>query len=170
MATSGLMLMARGADVQRTLSTAFETRQVHKRYVAVVQGRPAPTDATGKTDEGWSVIDAPIRVDWPHRPLRIIDAAGQPSVTRWRVAADAVPAGTDASTQPTRLDLEPVTGRSHQLRVHLRHIGHPILGDMLYAPPEVQALAPRLLLHASVLQFSHPASGAALRFESPAPF
>ena len=70
----------------------------------------------------------------------------------------------------TRLALEPVTGRTHQLRVHLQAIGHPILGDALYAPPAVQDLAPRLLLHACALQLAHPATGEALGFESPAPF
>lgn len=159
-ATSGLMLMARGAAMQRALSRSFETRDVGKRYVAVVSGHlPAPDDSNGA--EGWGLIDLPIIVDWPHRPLRIIDTErGKPSQTRWRVLAH------DAAANTTRVELEPVTGRSHQLRVHLKALGHPILGDALYAPEAVRAAAPRLLLHASALQLTHPASGRAIAFES----
>lgn len=156
-ATSGLMLMARGAAMQRALSQAFENREVGKRYVAVVEGRlPSPADP-----QAWSLIDLPIIVDWPRRPLRVIDVeSGKPSQTRWRVLA------YDAAANTTRVELEPVTGRSHQLRVHLQALGHPILGDALYAPAEVQAKAPRLLLHAAALRFTHPASGLPLSFES----
>jgi tRNA pseudouridine32 synthase / 23S rRNA pseudouridine746 synthase len=159
-ATSGLMLMARGATMQRALSRSFETREVGKRYVAVVSGRlPAPSDPNAP--DGWGLIDLPIIVDWPQRPLRIIDAErGKPSQTRWRVLAH------DAAANNTRVELEPVTGRSHQLRVHLQALGHPILGDALYAPETVQAAAPRLLLHAFALRFMHPASGTAMHFES----
>jgi tRNA pseudouridine32 synthase/23S rRNA pseudouridine746 synthase len=159
MATSGLMLMARGADAQRTLSRAFEARTVHKRYIAVVDGLLKPCAGT------WGLIDLPITVDWPRRPLRIIDAErGKPSTTRWRLLEN------DAAANTTRLELEPVTGRSHQLRVHLQALGHPILGDALYADAAVQARAPRLLLHACSLELAHPATGAALSFGSPAPF
>jgi tRNA pseudouridine32 synthase/23S rRNA pseudouridine746 synthase len=156
-ATSGLMLMARGAAMQRALSQCFESREVGKRYVAVVEGRlPAPPDP-----QAWSLIDLPIIVDWPRRPLRIIDSErGKPSQTRWRMLY------FDAARNTTRVELEPVTGRSHQLRVHLQALGHPILGDALYAPAGVQAKAPRLLLHAAALQFTHPASGVPLSFES----
>jgi tRNA pseudouridine32 synthase/23S rRNA pseudouridine746 synthase len=156
-ATSGLMLMARGTAMQRALSQAFESREIGKRYVAVVEGRlSTPADP-----QAWSLIDLPIIVDWPRRPLRIIDAErGKPSQTRWRVLA------FDAAANTTRVELEPVTGRSHQLRVHLQALGHPILGDALYAPAEVQAKAPRLLLHAAALRFTHPASGLALSFAS----
>ncbi len=161
MATSGLILMARGAAMQRLLSRAFAEREVGKRYVAVVAGRLEAPAAAG----GWGVIDLPIAADWPNRPLRIVDVErGQPSVTRWRVLAHDAAAGT------TRIKLEPVTGRSHQLRVHLKAIGHPILGDALYAPPAVAGAAPRLLLHACQLRFAHPLSGAAMEFSSPAPF
>jgi tRNA pseudouridine32 synthase/23S rRNA pseudouridine746 synthase len=157
MATSGLMVMARGPAAQRALSMAFAARAVTKRYVAVVAGRLEPPA------EAWGVIDLPIIADWPNRPLRIVDhQAGKPSVTRWRVLEND---GTR-----TRVELEPVTGRSHQLRVHLRELGHPILGDALYAPPEVQALSARLLLHAWSLRFVHPLTGEALAFESAAPF
>lgn len=161
MATSGLMLMARGAAMQRELSRAFASRLVHKRYVAVVDGHlDAPAG-------DWGVIDLPIVVDWPRRPLRIIDARGQASVTRWRVLA--LETGTEGQPQ-TRLELEPVTGRSHQLRVHLQAIGHAILGDALYAGADVQARSDRLLLHASALALQHPTSGAALQLHSTPPF
>lgn len=162
MATSGLMLMGRGADAQRRLSAAFAARQVHKRYVAVVQGLMKPPSVTVGA---WGLIDAPLMTDWPNRPRQIVDERqGQPSLTRWRVISHDAAAGT------TRVELEPVTGRSHQLRVHLMHQGHPILGDALYAPPEARDRAPRLLLHARLLAFAHPETGRALRFESPVPF
>lgn len=155
-ATSGLMLFARGPDAQRRLARCFEERAVDKRYVAVVAGRVAG---------GSGCIDLPIAADWPRRPLRCIDAAhGRPSQTRWQVIEH------DPTGERTRLALDPVTGRTHQLRVHLLAIGHPILGDTLYAPPAVQALAPRLLLHAQGLAFPHPVTGEALRFESAPPF
>ena len=161
MATSGLMLMARGIAMQRALSSLFERREVHKRYVAVVDGRLA----AAPTPDGWGLTDLPIVVDWPRRPLRIIDAVlGKPSQTRWRALA------FDAATHSTRVELEPLTGRSHQLRVHLQALGHPILGDALYAPEAVQAKAPRLLLHACALGFLHPVSGEALLIESTADF
>ena len=161
MATSGVMLMARSLDMQRALSRLFERREVDKRYVAVVHGEMQPADE----ENGWGLIDLPIAVDWPRRPLRIIDAAhGKPSQTRWRSLA------FDSATNSTRVELEPVTGRSHQLRVHLQALGHPILGDALYAPEAVRTQAPRLLLHACALRLTHPESGELMRFESPADF
>ena len=160
MATSGLVLMARGAAMQRALGDAFANRLVHKRYQAIVDG------AMPVKDE-WSVIDVPLMADWPRRPLQKVDAAGKPSVTRWRVLHSS-PAGDLAAA--THVLLEPLTGRSHQLRVHLLSIGHPILGDALYGSEEVQARAPRLLLHASELGFVHPATQQPLRFESPPDF
>ena len=161
MATSGLVLMARGIGMQRRLTAQFEQRQVRKCYVAVVAGRlGTPADADG---EGWATIDLPLAADWPRRPLQKVDwPQGRPSTTRWRVVA--------REDGATRLELEPLTGRSHQLRVHLLALGHPILGDMLYAPPDVQAAAPRLLLHAAALELAHPATGQPLVFLSPAPF
>jgi tRNA pseudouridine32 synthase / 23S rRNA pseudouridine746 synthase len=160
MATSGLLLMARGASIQRRLSQAFADREVGKRYVAVVAGRPEPPPP-GE----WALIDLPLAADWPNRPRRIVDhEAGKPSQTRWRwLSHDA---GTDAS----RLELEPITGRSHQLRVHLQALGHPILGDAFYAPPEVRDRAPRLLLHACGLRLSHPATDEPLICRSEPPF
>ena len=159
MATSGLVLMARGADMQRTLSQAFADQQVDKCYEAVVDGLLQGDNAT------WQQIDAPIAADWPRRPLRIIDPVlGKRSLTRWHVKA------TLPERDATHVELAPQTGRTHQLRVHLAHIGHPILGDALYGSESVQARAPRLLLHATRLAFPHPFSGQALCFESPAPF
>jgi len=155
MATSGLMLLARGAAVQRALSRAFAQREVHKRYVAVVHGRI-------DTEQG--EIDLPLIADWPNRPLQKVDHEhGKPSLTRWCVIGNA-----DADR--TRVELEPITGRAHQLRVHLLAIKHPILGDALYAPPEVRAGADRLLLHATQLRFAHPVSGEIVTIESTVPF
>ena len=162
MATSGLWLMARGAEMQRRLSRAFAERQVAKRYLAVVAGRLAPAAAAV---DGWSEIDLPLAADWPNRPRSRVDTAhGKPSLTRWRVLVDGGATGT------TRLELAPVTGRSHQLRVHLQALGHPILGDALYAPDAVAWASPRLLLHATALSLAHPCSKAALAFHSDPPF
>lgn len=168
MGTSGLIVMARSTEAQRRLSMAFAARQVHKRYVAVVAGHlPAPVSSEAL--DGWGCIDLPLLLDWPNRPLSKVDHAhGKPSTTRWRVQAHVTLPATD--TPCTRVELEPVTGRSHQLRVHLLALGHPIVGDALYAPPAVQALAPRLLLHAEQLELAHPDTGEWLRFASPAPF
>lgn len=152
MATSGLMLFARGAEVHRALSQAFAERQVHKRYQALVEG---------KVQSNSGEINAALRVDWPNRPRQVVDALqGKPSLTRWVVL------GREGSH--TRLALEPVTGRSHQLRVHLQSIGHPIVGDKLYGsePPR----GPRLMLHACSLALAHPSTREAVSFESPVPF
>jgi tRNA pseudouridine32 synthase/23S rRNA pseudouridine746 synthase len=137
-ATSGVLLFARGAAVQRSLSLAFAERQVSKRYEAVVRGRP-------EGDQG--EIDLPLAADWPRRPRQQVDRVrGKPSLTHWLVLDH------DAAADTTRLRLEPVTGRSHQLRVHLQAIGHPIVGDTLYDGPA----GPRLLLHACELNLAHP--------------
>jgi len=159
MATSGLVLMARGAAMQRALGDAFAERRVHKRYEAIVDG------ALPVQDE-WSVIDAPLAADWPNRPLQKVDPAGKPSLTRWRALSSA----SIGNAEATHLLLEPLTGRSHQLRVHLLSIGHPILGDALYGNADVQARAPRLLLHASELGFVHPVTQQALCLQSPPDF
>ena len=159
MATSGLTVLARGLEAQRRLSAAFADRLVHKRYTAIVHGLLPPAYAD------WQVIDLPISVDWPNRPLRVIDPLqGKPSATRVRILRH------DVGANSTRLALEPITGRSHQLRVHLKALGHPILGDALYAPPDILARAPRLLLHATRLQLPHPAHGAPMDFVCDAPF
>jgi len=154
--TSGLILMARGIEAQRRLSRLFETRQVHKRYVAVVHGHPTPTEVD---EAGWQTIDGPILLDWERRPIHIISPEGKPSRSRWRAL--------HSSHMATLLELEPVTGRTHQLRVHLQSIGHPMLGDSLYAPPEVRALSPRLMLHARDLSFPHPFTGEPMAFSLP---
>lgn len=155
MATSGLMVMARGNEAQRRLNDAFAQRQVDKRYVAVVHGcLPRQPDA-------WADIDLPIMLDWPNRPRRVIDCAGgKPSLTRWRWLSR----GLDATT--TRVELAPLTGRSHQLRVHLKAIGHPIVGDALYGDPGRQEAGQRLLLHASGLALAHPTSAMPMHFTS----
>ena len=128
---------------------------MHKRYVALVAGLP-------EADAG--EITLPLIADWPNRPRQKVDEAlGKPSLTRWRVLA------RDAGAGRARVALEPLTGRSHQLRVHLAAIGHPIVGDALYGcggPPA----APRLMLHACELGFAHPATAEPMRFEDPAPF
>ncbi|WP_370678667.1 RluA family pseudouridine synthase [Comamonas sp. GB3 AK4-5] len=163
MATSGLVLMARSVEVQRALSLAFEQRLVHKSYEAVVAGMPQAQPGH------WQLLDAPIAADWSQRPLRHVGPEGKPSQTRWCVLGpwgDAAHGGGPA----TRLALEPVTGRTHQLRVHMQHLVHPMLGDALYAPPALAAAVPRLLLHACQLRFAHPVTGELLDLHSPAPF
>ncbi|MCY7308927.1 MAG: RluA family pseudouridine synthase [Rhodoferax sp.] len=158
MATSGLMLMARGKSAQRELNRMFAQRSVTKRYVALVHGQ------LGAKGDSWQVIDLPIALDWENRPRRVVDPeSGKASLTRWRVLAH------QGSEDFTRLELEPVTGRSHQLRVHLHAIGHPIVGDTLYgrAPPFGNT---RLMLHACQLELLHPVTGAALNFNSVADF
>jgi tRNA pseudouridine32 synthase/23S rRNA pseudouridine746 synthase len=159
MATSGLVVMALDVGTQRHLNEAFAQRRVEKRYIAVVQGRmPEQLGA-------WGEINLPIIVDWPNRPRRVIDQEkGKPSLTRWR----RLPGQTD--TLGTRLELAPVTGRSHQLRVHLKALGHPIVGDALYGDAEPSGPCPRMLLHASELVLTHPVSGVLLHFTSPPAF
>jgi tRNA pseudouridine32 synthase/23S rRNA pseudouridine746 synthase len=162
MATSGLVLMARGIEAQRALSLAFEKRRVHKRYTAVVCG----VLPNAVPDNGWNSIDLPLLLDWQNRPRSVVNhSEGKPSLTRWRLAKPepADPPGT------TRLTLEPVTGRSHQLRVHLQAIGHPIVGDPLYAATAPDP-AQRLLLHAEAIGFPHPATGEAMAFVARCPF
>lgn len=161
MATSGLILMARGAEVHRALNRAFEQRLVDKRYEAVVCGEPVPVPDA----QGWSRIRLPVRIDYQNRPRSIVDYGhGKPSLTLWRTL------GPGPGAHTTRLALEPWTGRTHQLRVHLAAIGHPIVGDPLYAPPPVREMAPRLLLHACALSLTHPVTGERLSLSHPAPF
>ena len=154
MSTSGLMLLARGPDMQRVLNRSFEQRAVHKRYEAVVHGLVA--DDTG-------CIDVPLMADWPRRPRQKVDwISGKPSLTRWQVL------DRDAAAHRTRLRLEPVTGRTHQLRVHLLSLGHAIVGDDLYGTDATPTS--RLLLHACELRFMHPVHGSDCGFTSAAPF
>jgi tRNA pseudouridine32 synthase / 23S rRNA pseudouridine746 synthase len=153
-ATSGLLLFGRGAAAQRALSRAFEARQVAKHYTAVVGGLMAE-------DQG--SIELPLAADWPNRPRQQVDAVqGKLSITHWRVLS------RDAANDTTRVELVPLTGRSHQLRVHLQAIGHPIVGDTLYAPPTL--VAPRLMLHACALTLPHPDDGRPMNFCSTVPF
>ena len=152
-ATSGVMLLGRGAAVQRALSIAFAERRVAKRYEAIVHG--LMLDDRGE-------IDLPLLTDWPNRPRQKVDhQSGKASLTRWRALS------RDAAADTTRVQLEPVTGRSHQLRVHLAAIGHAIVGDTLYAPT---VTAPRLMLHACELRLPHPADARTLVIASALPF
>jgi len=160
MATSGIVLMARSLDVQRRLSLAFEQRRVHKNYEAVVSGTPPAAP------QQWQDLHAPIAADWERRPLRVVAPEGKPSHTRWQRLDSWLQQGQPVS----RLRLEPVTGRTHQLRLHMQHLGHPMLGDALYAPPDIAAAAPRLLLHACTLALQHPITGQDMHWHSAVPF
>jgi len=156
MSTSGLIVFARGPDMQRRLSHAFAHRHVSKRYVAVL---------AGCLRQSCGEVELPLITDWPRRPRQKIDLLiGKPSCTRYRRLA------VDREQQRTRVALEPITGRSHQLRVHMQAIGHPILGDELYATPEQAVATPRLMLHAERLEFVHPVDGRQLMLEAAAPF
>lgn len=155
MSTSGLLVLARGAEMHRQLSRFFRERQIDKRYVAVVHG--VMTNDCGE-------VGLPLICDWPNRPRQKVDfEIGKPSLTRFRVVS------RDPEANTTRVELEPVTGRSHQLRVHMASLGHPILGDDLYGG-EATALADRLLLHAMDLGLFHPLTAVAIEFHSDAPF
>lgn len=151
MATSGLLVFARRVEAQRTMSIAFARREVTKRYVAVVHGL---------VEKIRGDIDLPLIADWPNRPLQKVDVGdGKPSLTRYVVIE------RDTTMNRTRVELEPVTGRSHQLRVHLLAIGHPIVGDALYATG-FSCGPGRLLLHACELSLPHPVTGKTLQLHS----
>ena len=156
MSTSGIIVLALNADTHRLLSKQFAEREVAKQYIAVV---------IGKLKETSGLIDEPIICDWPNRPRQIIDYEnGKPSQTRYEVLEYMLENNT------SRLRLTPITGRTHQFRLHCQSIGHAILGDHLYASPDVIAMSGRLLLHATTLSFSHPVSGEMINIESIAPF
>jgi len=156
MATSGLLVFARGEAMQRALSVLFQDRQVNKRYVAVVQGLLAP-------DHG--EVNLPLIADWPNRPRQMVCfERGKPSQTLYEVLV------RDPLKDETRVALTPVTGRSHQLRVHMLALGHPMLGDPFYGDADSQARAPRLLLHAETLSLPHPVSGERESWACAAPF
>ena len=141
MATSGLMVFARGVEIQRRLSLMFQERKVEKRYVAVVKG---------KLEVDTGEINLPIITDWPNRPKQKVDTIiGKHSLTRYRLLIH------DIDRHTSRIELEPITGRTHQLRIHMAAIGHPILGDKLYGGATSDN-AERLLLHARSLKFMHP--------------
>ncbi|MGR3494426.1 RluA family pseudouridine synthase [Citreimonas sp.] len=151
--TSGVMIFALTETAQKRVNQAFEARKVRKTYLARVAGRLEPARGS---------VDLPLIVDWPNRPLqKVCHETGKPARTDWRVKR----AGDDE----TRVELYPLTGRSHQLRVHMLSLGHPILGDPFYAP-ESCADHPRLMLHALELRLSHPISGHGMTFRAPAPF
>ena len=155
MATSGLLVLARGEMMQRELSRLFRERQVDKRYVAVAGGQLAEENGE---------INLPLICDWPNRPRQKVDFdIGKRSLTRFRSL------GIDVESNTTRIELEPVTGRTHQLRVHLAALGHPIIGDPLYGGEAGRAAA-RLHLHATDLAFIHPLTATFLRFHCDAPF
>nr|WP_321439569.1 pseudouridine synthase [uncultured Hyphomonas sp.] len=154
MATSGLLVLARSKDMQAAMSRLFERGEVEKAYFADVWGTPTPPAGE---------IDLPLITDWPNRPRQKVDhESGKPSRTLYETA--------ESHADHTRLRLTPLTGRSHQLRVHLAEIGHPILGDELYAHKAALAAAPRLCLHASNIAFDHPVTGKRVCFSLPCPF
>lgn len=161
--TSGLLVVARSPEARRRLARAFETGAVRKRYLAVVEGRP-PADS--------GTLHLPIARaasgDGPR--YRADPVMGVRSATRWRVLRM-----TDAPHGPrSLLELDPVTGRSHQLRVHLAWLGCPIVSDRLYGRPLESDAGPahdeRMLLHAASIDFPHPRDGGRMRMQSPAAF
>ncbi|MEO1280227.1 MAG: RluA family pseudouridine synthase [Pseudomonadota bacterium] len=152
--TSGVMVLARNKNAHRHLGLQFEKRQVTKTYVARVWG--VMNDDAGE-------VDAPLICDWPNRPRQMIDHdRGRSAQTVWRVLTREPTA--------TRVLLAPRTGRSHQLRVHMLSLGHPILGDNIYAHPDARKAAYRLQLHAETLSFRHPTGGRPMAFQAPCPF
>ncbi len=147
--TSGVMVFALTPHAQKHLGQQFEARKPRKTYLARVAGRLAP-----KTGQ----VDLPLTVDWPNRPRQMVcPETGRPAQTDWRVLK--------AGDAESRVRLFPRTGRTHQLRVHMLAVGHPILGDLLYAP-ETAAAYPRLMLHAEELRINHPESGKGLSFRA----
>ena len=152
--TSGIFIMALNPNAHRHLGLQFEKRQTQKIYIAEVIG-------IVKEDHGH--IDMPMRTDWYNRPKQMVDTYfGREAITNWKV----ISRGHDT----TRLELYPKTGRSHQLRVHLQELGHPILGDSFYAPSHAVTMSERLLLHAEKLEVFHPKSGERIHFLDPCPF
>ena len=159
MDTSGLIAYARTREAAAHLGRQFEQRTVQKRYEALVWGRPPSPRG---------VIALPLRIDWPHRPRQVVDGlAGKPSVTHY----ECVPITLDP-VAPARLLLSPITGRSHQLRVHLSAIGLPIVGDRFYGSvlDNGPAEGERLMLHACTLVLQHPTDGQVLRLDAPPGF
>jgi tRNA pseudouridine32 synthase / 23S rRNA pseudouridine746 synthase len=155
MSTSGLLVLARGREMHSHLSRLFRERMVKKYYIAII---------TGRLQAAAGEIDLPLDSDWPNRPRQRVNlAGGKSSLTRYRLLAH------DATTDTSRVELEPATGRTHQLRVHMAAIGHAIAGDRLYGL-EGHPNGDRLMLHASMLVFSLPSSAEPLSFECAAPF
>ena len=159
MATSGVMVFAHNKAAQRHLGLQFERRHTSKSYIARVDGSMA-----GETGR----INLPLIADWPNRPRQMVSwEHGKPSVTDWEVLGRE---DTASDIEATRLALHPITGRSHQLRVHCWAMGHPIIGDRIYAMEDVFTAAPRLQLHAWKLGLRHPKDGEPMMFESVCPF
>lgn len=152
--TSGIVIMAMNAGAQRHLGLQFERRKLKKTYIARVWGHVAGESGT---------INLPLATDWPNKPKQKVDlVSGRAAQTDWQVIA--------REEQATRLKLTPLTGRSHQLRVHMLSLGHPILGDLFYATGLALAAADRLQLHAEALELHHPSDGHICRFTDPVPF
>jgi len=150
MATSGIICLAMHKEAHRNLSMQFQDRKTAKRYIARV---------FGKLEQPTGSVDLPLICDWPNRPKQMVDHDnGKPSLTHFKVL--------EHEDNATRVELTPITGRSHQLRVHMLSLGHPILGDRLYAHPAALAMAPRLQLHAEMLSLAHPVSGKEMVFEA----
>lgn len=152
-ATSGLMVLALDADSHRELSRQFHDREVNKRYEALVFS--CMEHEQGK-------VDQPLMTDWPNRPRQMISQEGKAALTHYTCLS--------RSSEQSRVLLTPITGRSHQLRVHMLHTGHPILGDSLYAHDPALQASERLCLHATYLSFTHPVLKECLEFNSAAPF
>ncbi len=147
------MVFALSPQAQKSLGQQFEARTTRKTYLARVHGLLQPRSGE---------VDLPLIVDWPNRPRQMVcHETGKPALTRWRVLR------SDAGE--TRVRLMPQTGRSHQLRVHMLALGHPILGDQLYATGAAAA-HPRLMLHSEELRINHPDGGKGVRFRAAAPF
>jgi tRNA pseudouridine32 synthase / 23S rRNA pseudouridine746 synthase len=155
MSTSGLMVLARGKEMHLRLSQLFRECKIEKCYVAIV---------TGLINSAVGAIDLPLNSDWPNRPRQKVDfTGGKNSLTRYRLLTH------NAAAHSSRIELVPITGRTHQLRVHMAAIGHPIVGDTLYNELAYSATQ-RLLLHASMISFTHPFSSERLSLVSVAPF
>jgi len=156
MSTSGIILFALNKQMLRELNDLFASRKIHKKYIAVVDGL---------IENEIGEIDQPLICDWPNRPKQIIDyESGKSSQTEYRVIE------LNKDVNSTRVELSPITGRTHQLRVHMQYLGHAILGDELYGSKEVENRSQRLLLHATSLKLQHPVTNLDLHFESLAPF
>ncbi len=154
MDTSGLMVFAKNKESHRHLSRQFQERQTNKRYEAI---------CTGRLESAFGECKLPIRCDWQFRPLQMVDFLyGKPSHTQWQLLQQ--------NRNHFKVELSPVTGRSHQLRLHMKMIGHPILGDNLYADNDTLNASPRLMLHAKILEFTHPETQSWLSFNSPSGF
>lgn len=155
-ATSGILMFPLNYPTLKQMTAQFEAREIHKRYVAVVEGL---------IEDDRGEVKLPLICDWPNRPRQMVCFdTGKAAHTRFNVLS------RDTHTNTTRVDLEPVSGRTHQLRVHMLSLGHPILGDRLYAPDDIIAKSPRLLLHAQEIHLSHPITGVPINITCTAPF